>query len=704
MPLPSSSLRSRPRLSSDIGGTFTDIVLEHGPRRWSRKVLTTHGAPEQGLLRGVGETLRDADVEPGDIGWFVHGMTLATNAILERSGARTALLTTEGFRDVLEIGDEGRFDPSDLRLVKQRPLIPRELRFTVRERAAASGEVLLPLDESAVVEIAGHLTRHRIESLAIGFLHAYANPEHERRARDLIRRHCPALSISLSSDVCPEIREYERISTVAANAYVQPLVVDYLDRLTASLREIGLSCPILVMTSGGGLMPLPLAKAVPIRLVESGPAGGAILSASIAADLGEPRILSFDMGGTTAKICFITDATPQIAHLFEVDRAARFKKGSGLPLRIPVVELVEIGAGGGSIASVDVLGRIAVGPRSAGSEPGPACYANGGEHPTVTDADLMLGKIDPDRFAGGTIRLDQRRAESAIIAHLGTNLTMPAVDAAYGIVEMVDEMMANAARVHASELGKELAQHTLVAFGGAAPLHAARVAEKLGIAKAIVPRGAGVGSALGFLRAPLAYDVVVSRPVRLDAYRPESIDDLLRVMRAQARDALGARDAGGEVVTTTTADMRYVGQGYEIAVPFETEQPGAAELRDGFEKLYATLFGRTIPNAPIEVLSWQVRAAIETWQPADDSPPARPGPVAIARPVGERAVFDGEEAGFRGYAVYRRDDLAHGDRLTGPALIIEDETTTVVTASFAAHVDGRGHIVMERVAPAGDTT
>lgn len=687
------------RLSADIGGTFTDVVLECGLERWSRKVLTTHRAPEDGLLRGIRETLCASGITAQEIGAFVHGTTLAINAILERRGARAALLTTEGFRDVLEIGYQGRFDPMDLWLVKQRPLIPREWRHVVTERMSASGDVLLPLDERRLPGIVERLSHDSIDSLAIGFLHAYVNPAHEQRARDIIRQLDPELSISLSSEVCPEIREYERISTVCANAYIQPLITRYLDRLATSLVDLGLRCPAFLMTSGGGVMPLQLAKHVPIRLVESGPAGGAILAASIATELGEPRILSFDMGGTTAKICIITDASPQVARLFEVDRAARFKKGSGLPLRIPVVELVEIGAGGGSIASVDAMGRITVGPQSSGSEPGPASYARGGDRPTVTDANVLLGKIDPDRFAGGTIPLDPDRARDAMVAHVGAKLDMDAIEAAFGAIEMVDETMANAARAHAAELGKELAEHTLVAFGGAAPLHAARLAEKLGITRVIIPRGAGVGSALGLLRAPLAYDVVVSRLVRLNAYDPAAVREILDTIMSKAAAVVETLGGAQGLTTTRTADMRYVGQGHEIKVPLGAEAPTAAELRCAFEARYAALFGRVIPHATIEVISWQIRFSRDTWSAADSG-----REKTVEKPVGEpaaerRMVFDSHEAAFTKYAAYERTALSPGCGVTGPALIIEDETTTVVPAPFRARVDTFGHLVLERVAP-----
>jgi N-methylhydantoinase A len=655
--------------------------------------------PEQGLLLGISEILQESGVSAEDVYWFVHGTTLATNAILERHGARTALITTHGFRDVLEIGYEGRFDPMDLTLVKQKPLIPRELRFAVLERISAAGDVLQPLDEECFATIVPNLQRERIESIAVGFLHAYANPTHERKVRDILQALAPDLSISLSSDVCPEIREYERISTTCANAYIQPLVAAYLDRLSQRLFDLGLRCPALLMTSGGGVMPLELAKKVPIRLVESGPAGGAVLSSSIAAELGERRVLSFDMGGTTAKICLITDGKPQIARLFEVDRAGRFKKGSGLPIRMPVVELVEIGAGGGSIASVDAMARISVGPRSAGSEPGPACYGRGGKKPTVTDADLLLGKIDPNRFAGGRIELDPRRAEATFRTEIGQVMGLQALEVAAGTAQIVDETMANAARIHAAEVGKELSDHTMIAFGGAAPLHAAHLAEKLGMARVIIPRGAGVGSAVGFLRAPLASDVVISRPMRLDAYDPSVVADVLQAMQDRATDVLSVLAGVRDLAITHAADMRYVGQGHELTVPFHGGVPSAAGLRETFEQRYAALFGRPIRGASVEVLSWQMRVSGETWRPHEQRP--RTPAVVASASYHRREVFDPRAGHFEPYNVYERHALGPGSEVNGPALIVEDDTTTVVTAAFNVRVDAIGHLILERVEAPG---
>src|SRR5215470_5991174 len=478
--MPASSQTPRKHLAVDIGGTFTDLVVEAGAQRWTRKVLTTPQAPEQAVIAGTLELLAEIGIAPAEIGIFIHGTTLATNAIIERKGAVTALIATDGFRDILDIADEGRYDQYDVFIDKPHALVPRFRRFTVPERIDAAGQALRPLDEAALHALLPEIDRVGATSIAVAFLHSYANAAHERRAREILAAARPDLAVTLSSEVCPEVREYERTSTAVANAYVQPLMAGYLGRLGEALKQRGFRCPVYLMTSGGGLTTLETARRFPIRLVESGPAGGAILATFIAAECGESKVLSFDMGGTTAKICLIENQKPQASRSFEVDRAARFLKGSGLPLRIPVIEMVEIGAGGGSLAYVDGMGRIAVGPESAGAEPGPACYGRGGTRPTVTDADLVLGRIDPARFAAGRLPLDSGKAAAALQADIGTPLHLAATLAGYGMAEIVDENMANAARVHSVERGKAIAEHSLIAFGGAAPLHAARLAEKLG--------------------------------------------------------------------------------------------------------------------------------------------------------------------------------------------------------------------------------
>ncbi|MBV8654033.1 MAG: hydantoinase/oxoprolinase family protein, partial [Alphaproteobacteria bacterium] len=491
---PLSSL-SKARLGVDIGGTFTDVALEVGSERFSAKVLTTTTAPERGVLQAITVVLGEAKLKPADLDIIIHGTTLATNALIERKGARTALVTTEGFRDTVEIRHENRFEQYDVNIDLPPPLVPRRWRYGVKERMDAQGRVVAALDEADALRIAGEIEAQGIEAVAIGLLHSFTNPAHERRVAEILAGQLPNVPVTLSSEVSPEMREYERFSTACANAYIQPLMGRYLTNLERDLAQGGFTCPLYLMLSGGGVTTIDTAIRFPVRLVESGPAGGAIFASHIARQRGLDEVLSFDMGGTTAKICLIDEAKPQTSRLFEVARIYRFKKGSGLPLRIPVIEMVEIGAGGGSIARIDQMGRITVGPESAGSEPGPVSYGRGGTEPTVTDANVVLGRIDAKEFAGGKMPLDAAAASAAVERVIGDRLTLPVELAAVGISEMVDENMSNAARVHAIESGKDVRTRTLVAFGGGAPLHAARVAEKLGIDRVLIPSNAGVGSA-----------------------------------------------------------------------------------------------------------------------------------------------------------------------------------------------------------------
>src|SRR5581483_1792151 len=690
-----SEKRRTARLAVDIGGTFTDIVLLSGERRWVAKLLTTPRAPEVAVIEGARGVLEAASLGFSDVGLCVHGTTLATNAIIERKGARTALIATDGFRDVIEIADEGRFDQYDINIVKPVPLVPRELRFTVPERMDVHGAVRLPLDEAAVRAVARRLNELDIEAVAVALIHAYANPAHEERIGAILAELCPRISVTLSSQACPEAREYERTSTAIANAYVQPLMAGYLRRLEREMGKLGLASPIHLMTSGGSLASLETAARFPVRLVESGPAGGAILAGHIALARGERRILSFDMGGTTAKICLIDDGEPLKARTFEVDRQSRFKKGSGTPVRIPIIEMVEIGAGGGSIARVDPLQRILVGPDSAGAEPGPACYARGGLEPTVTDADLVIGKIDASRFAGGKIAIDAAKAEAALDHGIGARLAgMGAERAAVAVAEIVDENMANAARVHAVERGVATAERTLVAFGGAAPLHASRLAEKLAIPRIIVPPDAGVGSAIGFLAAPAAYEMVRSRYMRLDLFDVAAANELIDAMQ---RDAVAhARAAAGErsVTVKRSAFMRYAGQGHEITIALP-DRPlvgdDTATFRQAFEREYTRLFARHIPNALIEIMSWVVLATTETERPVRLSAPSpRPAPA----PVGERSVFDARLGRRIAVPVFEREHLSPGSTIAGPALVLEEGTSTYVSPSFDLAVDAGSALVL----------
>ena len=682
-----SDSSSRVRLAADIGGTFTDIVVEAGSRLRTAKVLTTPRAPEIAVVEGTRAVLAEAGLTFADIDVFLHGTTLATNAIIERKGARTALIATEGFRDVVEIADESRYDQYDVFLDKPPPLVPRALRFTVPERMDVEGAVRLPLDEAAVRLVAEDLKRREIQAVAIAFIHAYANPVHEERAAAIVREVYPGIEITLSSEVCPEAREYERTSTAIANAYVQPLMAGYLKRLADAFIKEGYANAIHLMTSGGSLASLDTARRFPVRLVESGPAGGAILAAGIAQERSEKEILSFDMGGTTAKVCLIEHGEPLKARTFEVDRTSRFMKGSGLPVRIPVIEMVEIGAGGGSIASVDTLRRIQVGPHSAGSEPGPACYGLGGTRPTVTDSDVVLGKVDPVNFAGGKIPIHPSKAAAALDTVIGEPLGMTTEIAAYGVGEIVDENMANAARVHAVERGVAIGKRTLIAFGGAAPLHAARLAEKLGISRVIVPEGAGVGSAIGFLRAPAAYETIRSRYMRLDRFDIDAANALLDAMSAEAT-ALARSAAGDRPLTEVrSAFMRYSGQGHEIAVRLPERAmtaSDAAMIRDTFEAEYRRLFERHIPGAAVEIMSWSV--AVSTAAGARATLPPVGSTTSISTTT-RRKIYDSRLGQVVDAAVYERDHMKPGDRFTGPAVVVEQGTSTFVTSSFDAHVD-----------------
>lgn len=691
------------RLAVDIGGTFTDVALEQGRGADTittvTKTLTTHDAPERGVISGAREVLSRAGLSAQDVTTMVYGTTLATNLLIERKGAPTALLTTEGFRDTLAIRNESRYEQYDLNIDLPTPLVPRRLRLPIPERMNVRGDVLLALDEAAVLATVETLREAQVQSLAIGYLHSYVNPAHEQRTRELLAPLLPGVEISISSEVSPEMREYERISTTCANAYVQPLISKHLTRLELSLAELGISCPLFLMLSGGGITTLDTARKYPVRLVESGPAGGAIFAGHVARSLGLDAVVSYDMGGTTAKLCLIDDGAPHTSRTFEVARIYRFMKGSGLPLRIPVIEMVEIGAGGGSIAGVDSMGRIAVGPSSAGSDPGPAAYGQGGTLPTVTDADVVLGRIDPNNFAGGTMTLDKAAASKAMHTAIGEKLGLDAVGAALGVAEMVDENMSNAARVHAIESGEVVESRTLIAFGGAAPLHAARIGEKLDMDRVVIPPGAGVGSALGFLRAPVAYEVTRSFHQRLSELDPSACNRLLDEMRAEATDVVEPGANGSPLVETRLAYMRYVGQGHEVGVEipirieatrFDAETPSA--LTEAFLASYHRLYERSIPNLEIEILSWVLVVGTEPEETTPTLANSQPAAAVISE---TRQLVDSATGVAVEAPVYEREHLAPGARVPGPAVIVETDTATIVTARYTATVHPDGHLILE---------
>jgi N-methylhydantoinase A len=671
------------RLGVDIGGTFTDVVLEVGAAQFSTKVLTTYAAPENAIIDGMHQVCAKAAVKPAQIEQIIHGTTLATNALIERRGAKTALITTEGFRDVIEMRTESRFEQYDLNLQLPEPLLPRQHRFTLKERMDARGEVLIRLDRADIEALADEIASYGFESIAIGLIHAYLNDSHERMIREVFAQKLPEMMISLSSEVSPQMREYERFNTTVANAYIKPLMKSYLGRLAGRLVDEGAGCPIFLMHSGGGIISLESAAEFPVRLVESGPAGGAVFAANIAARYGLNKVLSFDMGGTTAKICLITNQTPKTARVFEVARTYRFKKGSGMPISIPVIDMVEIGAGGGSLAHVDAMRQIRVGPESAGSEPGPACYGRGGTRPAVTDADLTLGKLDPDNFAGGSIKLDAATAAQALAA-LGAPLDMDAQMAAFGLAEVVDENMANAARVHAVENGEDLADYTMIAFGGAAPLHAGRLCEKLGVDRLLVPTGAGVGSAIGFLRAPFSFEATRSVYMKLSDFAPDNVKTLLGEMETEATGFVRTCDSKAPIKAEYKVYMRYTGQGWEIPIALTAAQaanPDAATFQALFEADYIALFGRAVAGMDVEITVWAVNATTEVA--AAERVGATPSGKA-ADSTESRALFDPIKGAPADAAIVLRASLAPGDHVAGPALITEDETTIVVPASRTA--------------------
>ncbi|WP_454748933.1 hydantoinase/oxoprolinase family protein [Ciceribacter selenitireducens] len=669
------------RVGVDIGGTFTDVAMEVGITLHSIKVLTDYSYPENAIVKGIRQVAEVAGVELSEIDTIIHGTTLATNALIERRGARTAFITTRGFRDVIEMRTESRFEQYDLDIVLPAPLVPRNERFVIDERIGADGSVLKALDLAEVDALCNRIIAAGYDSVAIGFIHSYLNGAHEKAVRERLLAKKADMSVSISSEVSPQMREFQRFNTVCANAFVKPLMASYLNRLVGRLTEEGTRCPVFMIHSGGGIISVESAIEFPVRLLESGPAGGAIFAAHIASSYGLDHVLSYDMGGTTAKICLIEKQTPKTSKTFEVARTWRFKKGSGMPISIPVIEMVEIGAGGGSIATIDSMRQIRVGPHSAGSEPGPACYGHGGANPTVTDADLILGRLDPDEFAGGAMKLDRPASDKAMDTDLASKLETDIATAAYGLSEVVDENMSNAARMHAVENGKELSEFTMIAFGGAAPIHASRLCEKLGMAELLIPPGAGVGSAIGFLRAPFGFESVRSAYSRLSRFDAAAISQTIADLCAEAISFVRSGSPQANPDLECTAYMRYVGQGWEVPVTIEVRDYADADgelFRRLFDEQYEHFFGRVIDGLDVEIVSWSLRATSKI------APPARIGKTAKggeARAQGTREIFDVQVGSFQTASVVARADMKPGDFVTGPAVITERETSTIITAS-----------------------
>jgi 5-oxoprolinase (ATP-hydrolysing) len=690
----SAAPAARPhRLAFDVGGTFTDIVLvdDHGALT-IEKVLTTPHSPEAGAQLGSEKALERVSARVADVALGVHGTTLVTNAIIERRGARTGMVTTRGFEDTIEIGLGERYDMYDLFLPFPVPLVERRLRLGVPGRIGPDGSELAPLDEDAVVSALDALDAEGVEAVAICFLHAHANPAHERRAGEIAAEHFPQLAVSLSSEIAGQLGEYERFSTTVANAYVQPRVDRYLAQIDSWLTHGRL----LLMGSNGGTLSVEVARRQPITMIESGPAAGALAAAAYARRLARRHFISFDMGGTTAKVCLIDDAEPLMSPDFEAARAERFKPGSGIPLRIPVINLIEIGAGGGSIARINELGLLKVGPKSAGADPGPAGYGRGGSEPTVTDANILLGYISPASFLGGSMTLDVDAAAAAV-GRLANQLELDPIRTSWGIHDVVNESMAAVMRRHVAERNRDPRNYTLFAFGGAGPVHAVAVARKVGIPEVIVPLGAGVTSALGLLTAPMAVDLVQSSPTVLANADWSAASDLLDALEQRGRAAISVDDTGPETVTVEHAvDMRYVGQAHEITVrlPVPPGDPGIeGALRRAFDDTYRGLYSVLNDSLGIEILSWRVRVSgpsTDLWfTPADDS--------AAVEPT-SRPVWDPSSQAFVEAPVHRQSAMEIGPSFAGPTIVEQRETTAVVGATDSACVDESGNLVI-RVGP-----
>jgi N-methylhydantoinase A len=677
-------------LGIDIGGTFTDIVIFDPAAGQGRigKVSTTPEDPAEGAVEGVRRLLAAHDIAPGRIGRVVHATTLFTNALIERKGARTGLLTTAGFRDTLEIGRERKYELYDLFIEMPRPLVARAWRREVPERLAPDGAVEVALDVAVLLREAAALVAEGVESLAVVFLHSYANAVHERMAGEALARAFPALSVSLSSDIAPEIREYPRASTTVANAYVRPLAERYLDRLEARLRGLGIAGGFFLMLSSGGLTHVAEAKRAPVQLLESGPAAGALAGAWFGRGAGLERVLAFDMGGTTAKLALVDDGAPLVGYGFEAARTKRFLRGSGLPIQIATIELMEIGAGGGSIARRSELETLQVGPDSAGADPGPACYGRGGVAPTVTDADLLLGYLDAGFFLGGAMRIDGAAAALAV-GGLADALGMDRLRAAYGIHDVVNENMAGAARVAIAERGRIPHEYALMATGGAAPVHAWQVARKLGVKRLVCPPGAGVGSTIGMLMAPARVDRVASLNVALADVEWGAVAGVFARLRAEADAVILATGADLSAASARLlADMRYVGQGSEITVALPAVLEADA-VRAAFEAVYRGLYGRTPPGAAIQFVA--LRLAVSAPMPGAGGRLAQSVRGGEAR-KGVRAVWFPEADGLVETVVYDRYALRAGDAVVGPAVFEEAESTFVVGPGGRATVLADGSI------------
>ena len=697
------SASGRYRIGVDIGGTFTDFVMQdvETGQLYNEKVLTTPADPSQAVLAGIRTLLAAHGVAPAEVRQVIHGTTLVANALIERKGVTTALVTTRGFSDVPEIGLEWRYDTYDLKLELPAPLAPRERRFEVIERIGPDGAVIEALEEASVVAVARALRTGGVAAAAICLLHAFRNPVHEERVRDILRRELPDLVLCVSSDVVPEIGEYERMSTTLANAYVLPLFEKYLAAITRELRTLGIKRDLYMMLSDGGTVHESTAIRHPVRLVQSGPAGGVQATTLIGAAAGVRDVFCFDMGGTTAKACLIDDGEPLRATDFEVARVYRFKRGSGLPLRIPVIDMIEIGAGGGSIARINRLGLLQVGPDSSSADPGPACYGQGGMDATVTDADLVLGYLGADSFLGGDMHLDIEAARAAIASRIGAPLGLSVEEAAWGIHDLVNENMARASAIHALEKARRITDYAMVPIGGAGPVHAAHIAQKLGLTRVICPLGAGVASAFGFLAAPTSFAFVRGRVEALASLDFASLNALLDALEAQGRAMLEtAGTAAPQVEVRVEAAMRYQGQGFEIDVVLERAalvRCDTQAIAAAFEQTYRRQFGRSEEGVALEVVSWRLgvhgpRPQIALAGARHDATPSGSPGLSIK---GQRMAWFAEARGYAETAVYDRYAFGPGSTAVGPALFEERESTVVVPPRARVRCDDSLNLVID---------
>jgi len=682
------------KLAFDTGGTFTDFaLLDDSGELHLHKVLSTPKNPAEAVVQGVSELLeKHADTIAIDKLQVLGATTVVTNAVLERKGVETGFVTTDGFQDMLRIRNEGRYDLYDLNIKYPDPLVTRANSFGAEERIAADGEVITELKEETVREIAERLKKKGIRSVAVCLLHAYKYPQHEQRVAALLREEDPDIFVSLSSEVCPEMREFDRASTTVVNAYTRPQMSGHVAHLQKEFANRGIDRQVLWMTSSGGLVPSSRAAELPVRLIESGPAAGAVAAAEFGRTAGEASVLSFDMGGTTAKLCLIPDGEPNVGTDLEVAHYQRFRKGSGFPLKIQSIQMIEIGAGGGSIAAKNPLGLLDVGPHSAGAMPGPAAYQRGGIEPTVTDADILLGYMGTESFVGGSFKVSKDAAHQAM-SKLAASLDVSVERCAWGIHDLVNESMSKAAAMHATDLGVDPRSLPMVAFGGAGPVHAYGIARKLGISRIICPTGAGVSSAIGLLIAPVAVDLSASHPMAIEAWDIDAMNRLLDDLSAQGAEVVSAAGVAKETISNRyTVDMRHVGQGHEITVVLpDRSLPKEAfleELRSSFFKLYRELFGRTVA-APLEVITWRLRASGEKDQVT------RPHETVVAEAKkGSRAVYFQEASGYVETSVYDHYKLPIGHEVKGPAIVEQRESTAVVGPSGTFHVDAHGNLVI----------